>query len=99
MSQTDKINLKKVVEDIKLNVELFRAEGYTDNFKLELAYLEKYPEQYDKFPFLIKKIIKKEDLEVLDKMLESVDKINEGTNKFEEEKKLGKILEKKYISK
>ena len=56
MSQTDKINLKKVVEDIKLNVELFRAEGYTDNFKLELAYLEKYPEQYDKYPFLIKKL-------------------------------------------
>ena len=32
-------------------------------------------------------------------MLESVDKINKGSDKFEEEKKLGKILEKKYVKK
>ena len=99
MNQNENINLKKVVADMKVNVEVIKAEGLTDPFKVELQYLERHPEQYDKYPFLIKKIIKNEDLSVLDKMLESVDKINKGSDKFEEEKKLGKILEKKYVKK
>ena len=32
-------------------------------------------------------------------MLESIDNIDKGSHKFEEEKKLGKILEKKYVEK
>lgn len=93
------VNLKKVIADIKINVEVIKAEGLTDPFKIELHYLERYPEQYDKYPFLIKKIIKNEDLSFLDKMLESIDNIDKGSDKFEEETKLGKILEKKYVKK
>jgi hypothetical protein len=99
MNQNEKINLKKIVSDIKINVAVIRAEGLKDPFKIELQYLERYSEQYDNYPFLIKKIIKNEDLTILNKMLESIDNIDKGSDKFEEEKKLGKILEKKYVEK
>lgn len=93
------MDMKKVVDIIKFNVDMIKAEGLEDPFQIELQYLERYPEDYDKYPFLVKKIISGEGREVLDKMLESLSKIENGSDKFEEEVKLGKILEKKYIHK
>ena len=93
------MDIKKSVESIKLNINLIKAEGVSGNFEIELAFLERYPELYDKFPFLVKKIISGENLEMLEKMLASIDNISKGNDKFEEEVKLGKILEKKYIQK
>ena len=93
------MDIKKSVESIKLNVSLIKAEGVSGDFEIELAFLERFPDLYEKFPFLVKKIISGENLEMLDKMLSSIDNISKGKDKFEEEVKLGKILEKKYIQK
>lgn len=93
------MDMKKVVDIIKFNVAMIKAEGIEDTFQIELQYLERYPDDYDKYPFLIKKIISGEGMDVLDKMLESLSKIENGNDKFKEEVKLGKILEKKYIKK
>lgn len=93
------MNMKKVVDIIKFNVDMIKAEGIEDLFQIELQYLERFPDDYDKYPFLVKKIISGEGMEVLDKMLESLSKIENGSDKFQEEVELGKILEKKYIHK
>ena len=93
------MDIKKSVESIKLNIDLIKSEGVSGNFEIELAFLERFPDLYDKFPFLVKKIISGENLEMLEKMLASIDNISKGNDKFEEEVKLGKLLEKKYIQK
>lgn len=93
------MDMKKVVDSIKFNVDMIKAEGYNDNFQIELQYLERYPDDYDKYPFLVKKIISGEGMDVLDKMLESLSKIENGSDKFKEEVELGKMLGEKYIKK
>ncbi len=93
----DSNNLKKDIDQIKKNVEEFRKEGLTNPAEIEVKYLEKHPELYEKYVFLTKKIIKGENLEMLDKMLKSIDNINNGADKFKEEVKLGEELSEKYI--
>jgi len=93
------MDLKKDVAEIKLNIDLIKAEGTTVPYHIELAFLERYPELYDKYPFLVKKICTGENLEMLNKMLNSIDKIEKGADKFEEEKKIGEELGEKYIKK
>ena len=91
------MNIKKELENIKANIKLINDDGITDPFKIEITYLERFPEQYDKFPFLIKKLVSGDDISMLEKMLTSLSKIDNGADKFKEEVKLGKILEKEYI--
>jgi len=93
------MSLKKDISNIKLNIELIKAEGNSDPFQIELNFLERYPELYDKYPFLIKKFISGENIKMLEKMLTSINKIEKGADKFKEEVKLGKELGKKYIKK
>lgn len=92
------MNIKKDVALIYANIDTIKNQGIKKNFDIEMKFLNDYPELYDKYPFLVKKIISGKDLDVLDKMLSSLDKINkENADKFEEEKKLGEILKEKYI--
>ena len=93
------MDLKKDVAEIKSNIDRIKAEGLTIPYHIELAFLERYPKLYDKYPFLVKKICTGENLEMLDKMLNSIANIEKGADKFEEEKKLGEELGKKYIKK
>lgn len=93
------MDLKKDVAEIKLNIDLIKAEGTIVPYHIELTFLERHPELYDKYPFLVKKICTGENLEMLNKMLNSIDKIEKGADKFEEEKKLGEELGEKYIKK
>ena len=93
------MDLKKEISDIKVNIELIKAEGTIDAFGIEMAFLERYPDLYDKYPFLVKKLISGENMDMLEKMLSSIDNIKKGANKYKEEVKLGKELEKKYIKK
>tara|TARA_B110000908_G_C10239301_1_gene445180 strand:- start:2082 stop:2384 length:303 start_codon:yes stop_codon:yes gene_type:complete len=93
------MSIKEIVTTIKSNIDLIKAEGTSDTFKMELVFLERFPKLYDNYPFLVKKIISGENMEMLEKMLNSINSINKGSDKYKEEVKLGQILEKKYIKK
>jgi len=90
--------LKKDIEKIKKYVKEIKDSGIDNHFEIEVKFLNKYPELYDKYVFITKKIISGEDLSILNIMLKSLDNIKNGANKFDEEVGIGKILANKYIN-
>jgi len=81
--------IKKVVADIKTTI--------TDNYKVELKFLELEPELYERHLLVVKMIIKSTDLTMLDKMLDSLTNIhNNPSSKDEELLKIAKELDTKY---
>ena len=61
---------------------------------------EKYPLFATNYPFLLKKIVKNEDIEYLYKMLDNLKEIEAGDKKLEDvEKTLGEELVNKYVYK
>lgn len=91
--------LKKDIELIKKYVKEIKQSGLSKPAHIEVKFLEDHSELYNKYVFLTKKIISGDDLAMLDKMLNSIKKINDGSNKFQEEVKLGKELGDKYLPK
>lgn len=91
--------LKKDIDLIKKYVEEIKQTGLTKPAHIEVKFLEDHSELYNKYVFLTKKIISGDDLSMLDKMLNSIKKINNGSDKYEEEVKLGKELGDKYLPK
>lgn len=91
--------LKKDIDLIKKYVEEIKQTGLTKPAHIEVKFLEDHSELYNKYVFLTKKIISGDDLSMLDKMLNSIKKINNGSDKYQEEVKLGKELGDKYLPK
>jgi hypothetical protein len=73
-------------------------DGKKSVFDLELELLEVFPEFYDQYPFLVKKICKKDDLTFLYKMLENLDMVEKGDKSMATvELNLGEELAGKYL--
>jgi hypothetical protein len=90
---------QKVDEIIKL-ISNLRQEGLTDPFDLEMKILDSYPEEYDRFPFMIKKLCREEnqDLSFLYKMLDMLEDVNKGNKSLASvEYSLGEELANKYL--
>ena len=72
--------------------------GKKSVFDLELELLEVFPEFYDQYPFLVKKICKKDDLTFLYKMLDNLDMVEKGDKSMATvELNLGQELAGKYL--
>lgn len=71
-----------------------------DNMKKELTIMNEFPDIYDKYPFLIKKICKGDDMSFLNTMKEKINKINNNNiTKADCDVEITKILTDKYITK
>jgi hypothetical protein len=94
-------NIKLLKSNIKLiqdHINLMISEGEHDQFKHELKILELFPDFYDNYPFLVKKICKNEDMKFLDKMLNNLKQIENGEKTLPTvEMKLGTELANKYL--
>jgi len=90
--------LKKDIQLIKSKIEENKIKGITDSFKLELILLEELPDQYDQYPWLIKRLTKSDDDSYLNKFLESLENVALGKSSLAAtELKLGTELKKQFI--
>lgn len=84
--------IKTIIANIKTTI--------SDNYKVELKFLELEPELYEKHLLVIKMIIKSDDLSMLDKMLDALSNIhNNPRTKDNELLKIANELETKYGNK
>jgi hypothetical protein len=89
-----KENVKNISEKIN-NMEL---EGINDPFDFEMAIMESHPEFYQHHPFLVKKLCKRDELSMLHKMLDQLEKVELGNRSLAGvELKLGEELANQYL--
>lgn len=88
-----KTNINSIKEYIKASLEKNKS-----HFELELDIIEKFPEFYHEYPFLVKKVCKDDNLDTLYKMLDNLDMVEKGDKSFAEvEKTLGHELAHEFI--
>ena len=93
-------SIKKIVEEIQLVIDTMEQEknGIKDPFEYEMKIMETHPEFYQSNPFLVKKLCKKEDISMLYKMLDNLNKVTNGEKSLASvEMNLGNELADKYI--
>ena len=79
-------------------IKSMEAAGKTDVFNMEIELLEVFPEFYDQYPFLVKKLCKKDDITVLYKMLDNLEQVEKGDKTMATvEDNLGKELANQYL--
>jgi hypothetical protein len=84
-----------LISDYIISME---AAGKTDVFNMEIELLEVFPEFYDQYPFLVKKLCKKDDITVLYKMLDNLEQVEKGDKTMATvEDNLGKELANQYL--
>lgn len=67
-------------------------------FELELYIMTQYPDFYSNYPFLVKKLCKKDDIEILYKMFNNLNDVELGNNTLANvELTLGNELAQQFI--
>ncbi len=91
--------IKDKVKIIKEKVSELRSQNIPD-VDIESHFFNNEEEMYQKYPYLIKKIIKNDNLDFLDKMISNLEKVETGDQSFAStELKLGKELADEYLPK
>jgi predicted nucleotidyltransferase len=103
MSQPEvKFDVNDIKEKIKIiteKVNELRTQNLS-NIDIESHFFNNEEEMYQKYPYLIKKIIKNDNLEFLDKMVLNLQSVETGDQSFAStELKLGKELADEYLPK
>jgi len=91
------MNIRDQIKQIQEFVDTMKDKTYMQR---ELAIAEKFPDFWDKYPFLAKKLVKdNQDLSMLETMLSKIDKINQGeTSMAAVEYDLGNKLADQYLT-
>ena len=90
--------IKDHIKLINMHINKMELQGKKDAFEFELELLEVFPEFYDAYPFLVKKICKRGDLSILYKMLENLDQVEQGNKSLSNvEHNLGEDLAKQFL--
>ena len=92
------LSVRDMVNEINIKVAEYYKVPNSDPYVIELNILEQYPDFYDKYPFLVKKICKGEDLTILYKMIDNIDLVNKGEDNIKDvERRLGEELAEIYL--
>ena len=96
---TFNINLiKENINKINIIINDMKSKGNNDILEHELEIMHTYPEFYDSYPFLVKKICKGGDLNMLETMFKNLEKVESGEKSLAGvELKLGKELASQYL--
>lgn len=90
--------VKQNVQEISNKIKELELQGKSDSFEFEMIFLESHPEFYQLHPFLVKKLCKRDDLSMLYKMLDNLEKVENGNKSFATvELKLGQELADQYL--
>jgi hypothetical protein len=91
-------SIKSNIEMIKTYINLLELEGISKPFDFEMKILEKFPEFYGEYPFLVKKLTQRVDLSVLNKMIDQLEQVDAGNISLASvEMNLGSELANQYI--
>ena len=102
MSSTDTTNLsilqlKEKINTVKKQISEMVKMDKT-NIEIEMYFLENETQLYENYPYLIKKLIKGGPMDFLDKMLENLEKVENGEQtKASTELKLGEELAQQFL--
>lgn len=93
------IDVKQIKADINVIKEFAASKSeITDSRKKELLFKDFRPDIYDKYATIVKTICRGDDLTVLNKMIESLEKVDKGKSTLKKEsKKLGNELADQYL--
>lgn len=95
----DNIDTKSIKEKVNIINKYIESQGDKDPFKIEMEIIEKYPEIYDDYPHLVKKLCKKEDMTMLVTMLNRLQNVEDGKESLASvEYNLGNNLADKYLN-
>lgn len=94
----DTIWIRENVKNIRNRINQMELEGKSDPFDFEMDILETFPEFYQSHPFLVKKLCKRDDLTMLNKMLGELEKVESGDKSLAGvELRLGDELANQYL--
>ncbi len=90
--------IKETIIKLKEQIETMKSQGNNDILEHELEFMHNYPEFYDSYPFLVKKVCKGGDLSMLETMFQNLEKVETGEKSLAGvELKLGKELAAQYL--
>jgi hypothetical protein len=90
--------VKQMVQLIQNDINLMIEDNINDPFEWEMRILEKHCDFYSNYPFLVKKLCKRDDLNMLYTMLDNLEQIQSGDKKITDvEMDLGNNLANKYL--
>lgn len=94
----DLIWIRENIKSISDTIKKMELEGKSDPFDFEMEIMESYPDFYQSHPFLVKKLCKRGDLSMLDKMLDQLENVESGNKSLAGvELKLGEELANQYL--
>ena len=105
MSDKKEVNVKELnikdlrtkIAQVQTKIKEFVKENKTD-VEIEMYFLENDGSFYEKYPYLVKKLIKGDSLDFLDVMLNNLEKVENGEQTLAStELKLGEDLAQKYL--
>ena len=93
------VSIKKSIEEINLKINELKETGIQKPVELEIKIMDIFSDFYQEYPFLVKKICKGDDLFILYKMLDNLDKVDNGEESFlQVESKLSNELADQFIN-
>lgn len=93
-------NARNDILTIENKIKEYRKKNITESFKLELAFIDEMPDLYEKYPSIVKRFCKSDNLDnsFLYRMLDELDKVNNGFQTMQStELRLGEELAQKYV--
>jgi len=94
----DVMIIKENVKSIGDKIKELELEGMSDPFDFEMEIMQSHPEFYQAHPFLVKRLCKRCDMVMLDKMLEQLEKVELGNKSLAGvELKLGEELANQFL--
>ena len=99
LRSTFNINIiKEHINLINIIIKDMINEGNYNILDHELKAIEKYPEFYESYPFLVKKVCKGDDLGMLETMFKNLEIVESGKESLESiETNLGQKLASQYL--
>jgi hypothetical protein len=86
------------INSVMSYIDLLKQNKKTDLFEIEMEIMNNYPEFYEQYPFLVKKLCKGENLDFLYKMIEGLKKVETGEKTLTQvELPLGQELAEEYL--
>jgi len=91
-------HIKEHIKIINNYIKEEKLKGKHDSLEYELGIMDKYPEFYQSYPYLVKKVCRGEDLDMLEIMFKNLEVVESGKESFTQvETKLGQNLANQYL--
>lgn len=91
-------NIRKNITLIESEITQLKSQDITNSFDIEMHILEKFPDFYSSYPFLVKKICKQDNYDIIFSILNQLETVENGENSFTDvEHKLSVDLANKFL--